>query len=137
MYNEFEGENFIPPGLKSASNSGSPPFNSSLASLGHWVRGFLPGFSERNIGRVESLYPVMGQAEVEGSYNTTYLRAQLIYRDLVLACPAYWMARAAHRKGYVGEYAIPPAQHASDTVWVLLPLLDLAFNHFSSSSFFF
>jgi carboxylesterase type B len=119
MYNEFEGENFIPPGLKSPSNSGSPPFNSSVASFDTWVGGFLPGFSERNIGRVKSLYPVVGEAEVEGSYNSTYLRAQLIYRDLVLACPAYWMARAAHKKSYVGEYALAPAQHASDTVWVL------------------
>jgi hypothetical protein len=44
---------------------------------------------------------------------------QLIYRDLVLACPACWMARAAHKKSYVGKYDMAPAQHACDTTWVL------------------
>lgn len=88
-YKKFEGKNSIPSGLKSMSNTGSPPFNSSLTSFDHWVWGFLPGVSERTIGRVGSLYPVVGEAEIEGSYNTTYLRARLIYRDLVLACPAY------------------------------------------------
>jgi len=28
------------------------------------------------------------------------------------------MARAAHKKSYVGEYMISPAKHASDTEWV-------------------
>lgn len=50
MYNKFEGENFIPPGLKSTSNSGSPPYNSSPASFDHWLRGFLPEFSEHRVG---------------------------------------------------------------------------------------
>jgi hypothetical protein len=114
MYNEFEGENFIPPGLKSPSDNGSPSFNFSPASFNTWVRGFLLNFSERSIGKVESLYPSVGEAEVVGSYSITYLRAQL-----VLACPAYWMARTAHRKSYVGEYTIAPTQHANDTLWVL------------------
>jgi hypothetical protein len=115
MYKAFEGENFILPGLKSPSNACTPPFNSSLASFETWLCDFLPGFSETDITIVEKTYPADGTAEVTGSYNTTHLRAQLIYRDLVLACPAFWLSRAATKAGYVGQYAIAPAQHGSDT----------------------
>jgi hypothetical protein len=66
------------------------------------------------------MYPTIGSSEEISSYNDTYTRAGLIYRDIVLACPTYWMARAAHRKSYVGEYSIPPAKHASDTIYVIL-----------------
>ncbi|TVY82677.1 Carboxylesterase patB [Lachnellula suecica] len=117
MYNTHEGENFIPPGLANAQNSGSPPFNSSTASFNAWLRGFLPSFSDRNIEQLEALYPATGASEGIASYNTTYTRAGLIYRDVTLACPAYWLARAAHKKSYVGEYMISPAKHASDTEW--------------------
>lgn len=112
------GENFIPPGLGGAANSGTPPFNSSIASFDGWLRGFLPSFSDRNIARVEALYPEVGSTEILTTYNTSYTRAGLIYRDIVLACPTYWTARAAHKKSYVGEYSIPPAKHASDTIYV-------------------
>jgi hypothetical protein len=115
------GENFIPPGLQNPTNSGSPPFNSSTASFNTWLRGFLPSFSDRNIGRVETIYPPVGSTEEISSYSTTYTRAGIIFRDLVLACPAYWMARAAHKKSYVGEYTIAPAKHASDTIYVCHP----------------
>jgi hypothetical protein len=64
------------------------------------------------------MYPTIGSSEEIPSYNDTYTRAGLIYRDIVLACPTYWMARAAHKKSYVGEYSIPPAKHASDTIYV-------------------
>ncbi|MCJ1371785.1 hypothetical protein MMC20_003004 [Loxospora ochrophaea] len=89
MYDLHEGENFIPPGL--ANTTGAGGFNSSSASFQSWLRGFLPAF------------------------NSTQSRPRLIYRDLVLACPTYWMASAAKTNGYVGEYTIPPATHGSDT----------------------
>jgi hypothetical protein len=74
------------------------------------------------------MYPANGSSEEIPSYNDTYTRAGLIYRDIVLACPTYWMARAAHKKSYVGEYSIPPAKHASDTIYVrLLPLFSLLY----------
>jgi carboxylesterase type B len=119
------GENFIPPGLANASNAGTPPFNSSTASFNTWLQGFLPSFSDRDIQRVESMYPALGSSEEIPSYNDTYTRAGLIYRDVVLACPTYWMARAAHKKSYMGEYSIPPARHASDTIYVRLLLFSL------------
>jgi len=117
--NICEGENFIPPGLANMSDTGSPPFNLTIASFESWLRGFLPGFSDRNIERVEEMYPESGSTEEIPDYNTSYTRAGLVYRDIVLACPSYWMARAAHKKSYVGEYTISPAKHASDTEWVL------------------
>lgn len=118
MYNLHEGENFIPPGLQQSTVTGSPPFNSSLSSLSSWLKGYMPGLSDRDRARVLSLYPGQGSAEGLSSYNTSYTRAGLIYRDTVLACPAYWMAGAAHKKSYLGEYIISPAKHASDTIYV-------------------
>ncbi|RDW95031.1 carboxylic ester hydrolase-24 [Coleophoma crateriformis] len=117
MYNQHEGENFIPPGLQNTNNSGTPAFNSSLASFDNWLAGFLPGFSKRQLDQVKIHYPASGSSEELPSYNTTYIRAGLIYRDVVLACPAYWTARAAHHKSYVGQYTISPAKHGSDTIY--------------------
>lgn len=108
MYNLNDGENFIPPGLQNATDTGSPPYNSSLASFETWLRGYLPGLSEANLEYVKVLYPVQGSAEGLTSYNTTYVRAGLIYRDTTLACPALWMASAAHKESYLGIYTIPP-----------------------------
>jgi carboxylesterase type B len=122
MYNLHEGENFIPPGLQNSSNTGSPPYNSSLASFENWLHGYLPFMSEQNLQKVRELYPIDGTAE-ELVYNTTYVRAGLIYRDTVLACPAFWMARAAHERAYVGEYTASPAKHGSDTEWVRTPYI--------------
>jgi hypothetical protein len=70
------------------------------------VRGFLPSFSDRDIQRILSIYPEIGSSESIPTYNTSYTRAGLIYRDVVLACPAYWTARAASNKSWVGEYTI-------------------------------
>lgn len=113
-YNLHEGENFIPPGLQSATGSGG--FNSSAASFDAWLRGFLPKLSEDELEEVKKQYPETGTAE-EIAYNTTYTRAGLLYRDLVLACPAYWLANKAQH-GYLVEYTISPAKHASDIIYV-------------------
>ena len=115
MYNLHEGENFVPPGLQNATDTavaGSPAFNSSEASFEIWLQGYLPGLSAQHLHDVEALYPASGTAE-ELVYNTSYVRAGLIYRDTVLACPAFWMARASHERGYVGEYTIDPARHGT------------------------
>ena len=101
-----EGQNFIPPGLANPVNTGSPPFNSSIPSFESWLKGFLPSFSDRDIQRILSIYPEIGSSESIPTYNTSYTRAGLIYRDVVLACPAYWTARAASKKSWVGEYTI-------------------------------
>lgn len=111
-YNLHEGENFIPPGFANPSTS-SDGFNSSTASFDAWVRGFLPDFRAGDYAKVQSLYPTSGTAE-EINYNTTYIRAGLLYRDLVLACPAYWLSKTAKTKGSLIEYTISPAKHASD-----------------------
>jgi carboxylesterase type B len=111
-YNLHEGENFIPPGFANATTSLTDGFNSSELSFDSWLRGYLPAFSPTNIAAIKALYPPFGTAE-EITYNTTYVRAGLLYRDLVLACPAFWLSRSA-RKGWLMEYTISPAKHASD-----------------------
>jgi carboxylesterase type B len=116
MYNTHEGEDFIPPGLKSSGGEGG--FNSSEASFAAWLRGFLPGFGEADLKGVEELYPPSGSTETLARYTGSYTRAGLLYRDVVLACPAYWMAEAAGDGGYLGEYSMSPSKHASDTSWV-------------------
>ena len=112
-YNLHEGENFIPPGLKSDSSSGG--FNSSAAGFAAWLHGYLPGLSRSHVEKLQELYPEDGTAE-EIAYNTSYTRAGLVYRDLQLACPAFWLANTA-RKGSLIEYTISPAKHASDTIY--------------------
>ncbi|KAH7406205.1 Alpha/Beta hydrolase protein [Phaeosphaeria sp. MPI-PUGE-AT-0046c] len=111
-YNLYEGENFIPPGFANSTTSSTDGFNSSSSSFDTWLRGYLPSFTATDIIAVKSLYPPTGSAE-DMSYNTTYTRAGLIYRDVVLACPAYWLSSSA-KKGWVIEYTISPAKHASD-----------------------
>ncbi|KAF2192822.1 alpha/beta-hydrolase [Zopfia rhizophila CBS 207.26] len=98
-YNLHEGENFV----------------QSSVRFDSWLKGFLPGFSEEALQRVQKLYPASGTAE-EIRYNSSYERAGLVYRDLVLACPAYWIAGKAE-KGWLVEYTISPAKHASDTIY--------------------
>ncbi|KAF1958891.1 acetylcholinesterase precursor [Byssothecium circinans] len=112
-YNLHEGENFIPPGF--AGVNGSAGFNSSVASFDGWLAGFLPDFEVEELDAVRRMYPEAGTAE-EISWNTTYERAGLVYRDLVLACPAYWLSSTAE-KGWMVEYTISPAKHASDTIY--------------------
>lgn len=111
-YNTHEGEDFVPPYLKSV------PGNSSWAPLREWLTGYLPTFSETDIQRIEMLYPDGGNVE---SPNDTYARAGMIYRDSVLSCPALWMAGAAPNGGWLSEYTISPAKHASDVYWVSGP----------------
>ncbi|EPS29246.1 hypothetical protein PDE_04195 [Penicillium oxalicum 114-2] len=116
MYNTHEGQNFIPSGLqKGLSTNG---YNSSAESFHQWVVGFLPGLSAREINLVENVYyPINGSTETIDHYDTSYVRAGLIYRDLVLACPAYWVSSDAQMRGYLGEYTIQPALHGSDTIY--------------------
>ncbi|KAI0482824.1 carboxylesterase [Xylariaceae sp. FL0804] len=119
MYNLHEGENFIPPGLQNATGPG--PFNSSTASFDAWLAGYLPGLDGAQTAALRALYPAAGGigagAEELPHYNDTYTRAGLVFRDSVLACPAYWMAGAAAGRSWLGEYTIPPATHGSDTYW--------------------
>jgi carboxylesterase type B len=110
-YNLHEGESFTPPGLLNATTT-ADGFNSTPAGFASWLAGFLPDLSAPAVAALESLYPPAGIAE-ELTYTAPSTRAGLIYRDLVLACPAYWLARKA-RSGWVAEYTISPAKHASD-----------------------
>jgi carboxylesterase type B len=114
MYNTYEGENFIPSGLNTSDSS---PYNSSDAAFELWLGDFLPGLSQSDLGRLLTVYPPSGSSEAIESYNTTYIRAELIYRDLVLSCPGHWLAQAAE-VGYQGQYSILPALHGSDVEWV-------------------
>lgn len=114
IYNTHEGENFLPPTLTQ-----SPSNSTTFSSLLH---GFLPGLSPHDIHLLETkYYPATGNTETLDTYNTTLVRAGLVYRDIVLACPAYWIAQAAGKTGYLAEYTISPAKHASDTIFVLPP----------------
>ncbi|KAL5051621.1 hypothetical protein BDW71DRAFT_193896 [Aspergillus fruticulosus] len=118
-YNTHEGEDFIPPGFAyKNTNATSDSFNSSSASFHSWLSGFLPGLSPSQLHTLEHhYYPETGTTETLDLYNSTYVRAGLVYRDVVLSCPGYWLASAARKKGYLAEYTIAPAQHADDTAY--------------------
>ncbi|KAI0400332.1 carboxylesterase [Xylaria palmicola] len=117
MYNTHEGESFAPPGLKNEIDSGAPPFNASAASFSRWLEGFLPGLVRTDLRRLEALYPATGGDGKDGSGGSQFERAGLIYRDATLACPGLWMAGSARDGGWIGEYTIAPALHASDVYW--------------------
>ncbi|RPA97604.1 carboxylesterase [Choiromyces venosus 120613-1] len=115
VYNRFEGSTFVSSALNSTTSSGSSgtgAFNSTDERFRYWLKGFLPRLSERELAGVERMYP---KAVGNGGllYTTQQDRAGYIYRDLILACPAYWIA-AGSKNGYIGEYTISPAKHASD-----------------------
>ncbi|KAH6684986.1 carboxylesterase [Plectosphaerella plurivora] len=116
MHNTQEGENFVPPGLARDVDTGTPAFNSSDASFDKWLRGYLPAFSECEIEAVKRHYPPAGETETV-TYNTTYVRAGLIFRDSVLSCPAMWFANSAPKGSWLGEYSMNPSKHASDVFW--------------------
>jgi len=120
MYNTREGDYFMPSGLKELETTGSPSLNHSAASFDTWLRGYLPTFSDDDIRAVKRIYPASGATE-SLKYDDAFTRAGLIYRDSVLACPAFWLAGLAPKGGWVGEYSIPPANHATDTEWVSPP----------------
>ncbi|KAI9640798.1 hypothetical protein NHQ30_010638, partial [Ciborinia camelliae] len=117
MYNAHEGENFVPPGLQNAMDTGTPPFNSTPASFNSWLAGYLPSFSPSQLDAVRAMYPASGTAETFPVYNSSYARAGLVYRDSVLTCPALWMSGAASEAGWLGQYSISPARHGSDTIY--------------------
>ncbi|KAF2867908.1 Alpha/Beta hydrolase protein [Massariosphaeria phaeospora] len=118
-YNMHEGENFVPPGFLNATGAGG--FNASSASFEDWLKGFLPELVSEDLQQVNRMYPESGEAE-STRWNTTYERAGMLYRDLVLACPAYWLARKAE-KGWLMHYMVDPAKHASDTNYWYMPNL--------------
>lgn len=109
MYNTHEGENFVPSSLKGAS----------VDDFAQWVSDYLPSLPPSSVERLlKEVYPEVGSAEHVASYNDSFTRAGLVYRDSTLACPALWMAGSAEEGGWIGEYTISPAQHASDVYWV-------------------
>jgi hypothetical protein len=117
FFNTHEGESFIPTGFQKANDSGNPPFNSSIASFDSWLIAFLPYFTSDDLDLVKSLYPPNSQYNEFESYNDTYSRAGHVYRDVVLACPAYWAAAAAPQGNWLSEYMLPPAKHSSEFTW--------------------
>ncbi|EJT78596.1 hypothetical protein GGTG_03695 [Gaeumannomyces tritici R3-111a-1] len=108
MYNTHEGEDFIHP----------PGSVATAADFGAWLAAFLPGLDAADLAGVALLYPERGGSEAIGRYDDAATRAGLVYRDVVLACPAFWLAGAGGGgRGWLGEYSIAPAKHASDVYW--------------------
>lgn len=114
MYNTHEGEGFTPAELSNIAAT-----NETMAiSFDAWLEGYLPGLTDDDLARLREAYPAVGSAELIDRYEDPRTRAGLVYRDSVLACPAYWMAGAATKGSWLGEYTMPPAAHASDVYWV-------------------
>ncbi|KAM7206673.1 carboxylesterase [Rhypophila sp. PSN 637] len=127
-YNTHEGENFLPPLLHDAEEESAQPPASESISFTTWLRDFLPDLTEQNIANVKDIYPPEGSTETMANYSSvTTVRAGLIYRDVVLACPAYWLTTGAAASsssssaggggGWLAEYTISPAKHASEVNW--------------------
>lgn len=139
-YNTHEGENFVPTWLfpKTASNTTS---DSDEDQFHAWLVRYLPDLMADDVVQVGRLYPETGDVEDDAGRNASgayvaytagnpFGRAGLVYRDVTLACPAYWMTGLAsghngndnrnnnRTASWIAEYSIAPAKHASDTYWV-------------------
>lgn len=111
LFNSDEGANFVDGSLQDA---GGTPYNATEAGFDGWLAGFLPRFSREQLQAAKRVYPAAGTTDsASWAWNTTFGRASYIYRDVVLACPAYWVASAATKKGWLGEYTVAPARHVS------------------------
>lgn len=114
MFNSNEGASFVDSSLQGASGT---PYNATEAGFDGWLADFLPRFSRERLQAVKSVYPAAGTTDsASWAWNTTFGRAAYIYRDTVLACPAYWVASAAPKTAWLGEYAVSPARHVSDSL---------------------
>jgi carboxylesterase type B len=114
LYNAHEGENFIPEDFK---NGTGKVYNSTERSFDSWVQGFMPRFNSTILSELKTVYPLLGESETFG-YDTNDLKAGLVYRDIAISCPGLWVAKGATTKGYISEYTIAPARHASDVAFV-------------------
>ncbi|KAH8651340.1 Alpha/Beta hydrolase protein [Xylariales sp. PMI_506] len=114
-YNINEGTFFVPKDL-SLSKISHSGFNDSEAGFKRWLRGYLPDVSDSNFDKILQLYPSKGSVEVAGEYQGAFFRAQLVYRDLNFACPAYFLA-TAKSIGYLFEYFIGKSEHGDDVYW--------------------
>ncbi|KAK4215976.1 carboxylesterase [Rhypophila decipiens] len=113
-YNTHEGENFLPPLLLHDDDQQDPPEGSVAFTT--WLTGFLPNLMTQDLKAVKMMYPeTTTETMVKNSSSVPTVRAGLIYRDVVLACPAYWLTGAAAAssssssdgvyKGFVGAFA--------------------------------
>lgn len=118
MFNSDEGANFVDSSLDNATGT---PYNSTEAGFHGWLADFFPRFSSEQLQAVKRVYPAVGTTDSSWTWNTTFGRASYIYRDTVLACPAYWLASAAPKTGWLGEYTVPPARHVSTICSILSP----------------
>ncbi|CAK7201090.1 hypothetical protein SEUCBS139899_003792 [Sporothrix eucalyptigena] len=120
-YNTHEGENFVPTWLfpKKSNSSDEDEFH-------NWLARYLPDLMANDVVQVNKLYPAAGDVVGKGdeayaaySANNPFGRAGLVYRDVTLTCPAYWMTGLTQNNSttWIAEYSIAPAKHASDTYW--------------------
>ncbi|KAM7219133.1 carboxylesterase [Rhypophila decipiens] len=126
-YNTHEGENFLPP-LLHGDDQEPPPLEGSVAFT-IWLTGFLPDLTAQDLKAVKMMYPDTTETMANNYSSVTTLRAGLIYRDVVLACPAYWLTTGAAAAssssdsdtggggGWLAEYTISPAKHAGEVNW--------------------
>ncbi|KAF3769304.1 alpha/beta-hydrolase [Cryphonectria parasitica EP155] len=131
LFNANEGESFVDPslllddsldgigdGADGGLGTGPLPYNGTAAGFDAWLADLLPRLNATQTTAVKQLYPAEGTTDVAGwSWNTTFGRASYLYRDLVLACPAYWIASTAPGTGYLAQWTVPPANHVTPFVW--------------------
>jgi carboxylesterase type B len=114
MHNSHEGENFVSGDLKRTYGD---LFNSSSAGFDTWLKGFMPKFNKAQVDELRAMYPERGTTDTF-AYTSSFERAGLIYRDAVLSCPQLWISEGAMEDGWIGEYTVSPAKHASDVALV-------------------
>ncbi|CAK7225478.1 hypothetical protein SCUCBS95973_005878 [Sporothrix curviconia] len=123
-YNTHEGENLVPPWLFRKKDDASNGDDEKEFHV--WLARYLPDLAADDVAQIDKLYPSAGDIVYQGdeayaaySAGSPFGRAGLVYRDVTLSCPAYWMTGLArsNASGWMAEYSIAPAKHAGDTYW--------------------
>ncbi|KAJ7512423.1 alpha/beta-hydrolase [Mycena galericulata] len=79
-----------------------------LASFMGTYTFLFPRLTEREIQAAFSLY-----SNIDGVTSDSD-QATKVMAESIFVCPAYWMVRAFGRRGWKGEFAVPPGLHTED-----------------------
>ncbi|KAH8649083.1 Alpha/Beta hydrolase protein [Xylariales sp. PMI_506] len=118
-YVTWEGQFFLPKSMKHSEWT-ETGFNFSNAGFESWLKNYLPSVTNETYNRILEVYPIQGSAEVIGDWHNPYERASILYRDLQLACPAYFLA-STKKDGYMFQYNIGASSHGDDAVFWMNP----------------
>ncbi|KAF9018604.1 alpha/beta-hydrolase [Hymenopellis radicata] len=74
-----------------------------------YLKELFPKLSQHNVDVATSLYEPLG---------APITQVNAIMTDTIFVCPSYYLVGAFYGRSYKGQFAVPPATHASDSVYI-------------------